>query len=134
MKRVILKIFHQFEKYTSVGIISFTADMVLLYAFTSWLGVFYLFSAFIAYLLSNTLGFFLNRQWTFHKRKESIRKEEFEYLKYIGINVAILVADLGLLYVFVTIPGFWYVGSQAFILSLLGLADFFIEKEVTFHC
>jgi putative flippase GtrA len=92
------KIIKKFLKYLSAGWFQFILDLFLLWIFTDFLGVYYLFSASISVVISSILGFTLNKKYVFKKSK---RKFSQGYLIFLAITIGKIFAITSLLFFFV---------------------------------
>ena len=77
--------FVQFVRYTAVGGISFVADFGTLFAATGILGVHYLISALLGFLVGLTVNYALSVHWVFASRQLQSRRQEFAAFLAIGV-------------------------------------------------
>lgn len=75
----------QFLRYTVVGGVAFVADFGLLVLLTSVIGIHYLLSAALAFIVGLATNYVLSTLWVFHKRTLSNRRLEF--LLFCGIGL-----------------------------------------------
>ena len=85
LKKSTDKIGIQFFRYIFVGGAAFLVDFVSLYLLTDFLGVYYLTSAAIAFILGLIVNYFLSTYWVFNKRKLDNLTFEFGIFAIIGI-------------------------------------------------
>lgn len=107
MKKEVL---NQFVKFSLVGVINTSINLIVLYALTEYFHIYYIISAVFAFLAAVTNSFLLNKTWTF---KENIAyKASLKYFKFIIISVTALLINLIVLYVLVEYFKIWYIYAQ----------------------
>lgn len=118
----------QFGKYAITGTVAGMINLGILYALTAIFGLYYLFSASMAFFISMTIGFFVNQKWTFQMGNIEFLK----YKKYSLVNVFILFINVGILFLLVEYFNIWYFFAQIIALTFLGSLNFIIQKNWTF--
>lgn len=120
----------ELAKYTLVGISGFLVHLGLLYAFTEFVGVYYLVSSLLAGLLVSFYNFGMDKVWSFGEKIEA--RFFREYLSYMIVGGSSLVLKLILLWLFTDFFGIHYLFSQAIAIALLGLFTFICNEIWTF--
>jgi len=124
-------VFSQAFKFAIVGVVNTLINLVVLYIFTEFLGVYYLVSAVFAFIVAVTNSFILNKIWTF---KEDIKhKAASRYVKFIIVSIVALVVNLVFLWVMVEYFKMWYMFAQVLAVILNFLINFFGNKIWTFR-
>ena len=90
------KLFQQFIKFGMVGVINTVSSWIFYYSLL-FLGVHYIVSTTIAYILSSIIGFTLNKIWVF-KNKNKVSSSLFKYIVTYGSSYLL---NIGLMYLFV---------------------------------
>lgn len=121
----------QVSKYLVSGATVNIFELTLLYVFTEYLGIWYLFSSVLAFLFAFCLSFSLQKFWTFKdKEKESVHKQMSLYfllaLANLGFNVIAL-------YLLVQVAGLWYMFAQVLVSGAIAIWSFVMYKFVIFH-
>jgi putative flippase GtrA len=120
----------QFFRYIFVGSIAFIVQFSSLYALTSILGVYYLISAPIAFILGLIANYTLSIYWVFSKHKFNNMWSEFMIFSIIG------VVGLGLneafMWFFTDFLGLFYLISNIFAAALILFWNFFARKLTLF--
>jgi len=120
---------NEFIKFCIVGSFCALQNILIIYLLTSILNLHYIFSIFIQMLYINTLGFYLNRRYTF-----SIQSGHFwhELIKYHTVMMSSLFTVSILMYLLVEVIHIWYL--YAFILLTIGMTiyNFITHKRWTF--
>ena len=120
----------QLFKYLLSGITVAVFELALLYAFTEYLHIWYLFSAILAFFFAFCLSFSLQKFWTFQDtRKEGIPAQVSLYLFVSVCNLGINVVAL---YLLVQVAGLWYMFAQVLINGGIAVWSFVLYKFVIF--
>ena len=120
----------QFFRYIFVGGTAFVIDFGLLYVFTTYLGIYYLISAVLSFLISVLVNYVMSTKWVFNQDKINNKLVEF--------NLFILISTIGLvfteiiLYLLTDICGIYYMISKI-IASILVLFWNFSARRVMYY-
>ena len=113
-------------RFIIAGGSAFSVNIFFLYIFTEFFGLWYIFSATIAFMLSFLVGFSLNKFWTFAESSaDFIHSQIFIYL---GVNLINLAINNALLYFMVESFAIWYILAQALASILIAFESFFVYK------
>ena len=113
-------------RFIIAGGSAFSVNIFFLYIFTEFFGLWYIFSATIAFMLSFLVGFSLNKFWTFAESSaDFIHSQIFIYL---GVNLINLAINNALLYFMVESLAIWYILAQALASILIAFESFFVYK------
>lgn len=117
-------------RYAIAGATASILDVVLLYVFTEFAGVYYLFSAVLGTTISFFARFLLQKLFAFRNRSVRVLPRQIALygLLYIGATLA----TLSLLYVFTEVVGWWYIASQVAAILAVASVSFFIYRYVVF--
>jgi len=118
-------------KFIISGGITAVVGLSLLYALTDLLGLWYLFSAVLAFIGSFFCSFFLQKLWTFGDKSQGRVYRQMSL--YMLVALMNLVFNTALMYLFVDIFGIWYVLAQAIIDVVLAIGSFLIYGSVIFN-
>lgn len=120
----------QVSKYLISGATVNVVELSLLYIFTEYLGIWYLFSSVLAFLFAFCLSFSLQKFWTFQDKKtEDMHKQASLYLFISVCNLGINVVAL---YLLVQVAGLWYMFAQVLINGAIAIWSFVLYKFVIF--
>ena len=113
-------------RFIIAGGSAFSVNIFFLYIFTEFFGLWYIFSATLAFMLSFLVGFSLNKFWTFADSSANfIHSQIFIYL---GVNLVNLAINNALLYFMVESLAIWYILAQALASILIAFESFFVYK------
>lgn len=115
---------HEWVKFTAVGGSGIAVNQLLLIAITESLGVHYVLSAALATLGSSTWNFLWIERWAFASRRP-VQVLRRRYLGFIGLNVALLVLRVPMLWVLTEFALVDYAIS-----NLVTLVAFFLVRVV----
>ncbi|NCR42566.1 MAG: GtrA family protein [Microcystis aeruginosa W13-11] len=122
-----------FFKFLLVGLFCTLQNVFWLYLLTTILKFHYLISTIILMITVNSLGFYLNKRYTFKTYKTRTIKAVFkELIKYHTVMLSSSLIILGLMYVFVDIFRIWYILSNLVISIGMSIYNFLIHKRWTF--
>lgn len=102
-----------------------------LYILTEYIGLWYIHSVIIAFLLSFVVSFTMQKFWTFqNKDKKYIHKQLSLYLL---VSVFNLIFNGSVVYFLVEWVEIWYMGAQFITSAVLALTSFLIYKFLIFN-
>jgi putative flippase GtrA len=120
----------RFAAFVLVGGFCLAANTLLLWALTSGLGLHYLVSTVIAFASITPLGFLLNKVITFRTRREYAR---IELPRYFAAMAASFSANLGLMYLLVSVLGMWYLAASVLVAVTLVVCNFVAADRWSFR-
>lgn len=121
----------QLLRYVISGGITALTELVFLYLFTQILGIWYIFSLLLAFIISFIVSFSLQKFWTFgDTATHRIHIQASTYLFVALINLALNAA---LLYLLVQFTGLWYIYSQILCDAFIAISSFLIYKFIIFE-
>jgi len=130
IKLIVHKILrHNFFRYSIIGAFCAFQNIGILYFLTTLLKLHYIWATLIQMIFVNTVGFYLNRRYTF---KTKINKFWYELWKYHTVMFSSFLTVLVLMYLLVDILHLWYL--YAFIIITIGMTafNFLMHKKWTF--
>ncbi|MBP9668973.1 MAG: GtrA family protein [Candidatus Pacebacteria bacterium] len=101
---------HEFIRYVVASAIALVLDIATLSLLTSILGVPYLVSGAVAFLVGLTAVYILSVRWVFAVR--ALSNPWTEFLLFAGIGVVGLLINEAVLYLFTSVFGFFYLVSK----------------------
>lgn len=121
---------NQFGIFAIVGFIATVINLVFLYIFTEFLGIYYMFSAVLAFFIADLVKYIINTKWTFNTR---LRRNFFRrYYKFFCVSMIALVLNLGLLYSLTEFLGVYYLVSQVIAIAITLWINFIGNKFWTY--
>lgn len=117
-------------RYLISGGTGAAVDFGLLFALTDWLGLWYLASAVIAFVVAFGVSFVLQKLWTFRDRATDRVKRQLAF--YLAVALANLVLNTALVFVFVEYAGLYYLFAQFLAAGLIAVSSFFIYRRLIF--
>jgi putative flippase GtrA len=127
-RRLILR-FKQFFLYCVGGGLAFVTDAGLLFVFTEYGHIWYLFSATLSFLISGVVNYSFQYFITFKGQGGELKKQAGIFLLVALVGLAI---NNSLLYLQVEVFGLWYMAAKAIAAVVVLIWNFFMNKRFTF--
>ncbi len=109
----------------AAGVISFYAA---LYFCTEHLGIWYIASSIIGFILNNTVNFILQKFWTF--RDTETRRTKRQAVQYLTMSLCILGANTLFLYLAVQYLHMSYLKVQIFLTLIFTVVSYLISQKI----
>lgn len=118
-------------KYIVSGGSAAIVDIFFLYVFTDIVGLWYVLSAILAFIIAFFVSFLLQKYWTFgDKSNHNIHRQG---LLYLFISLLNLCLNTALVYFFTDIVTLHYLLSQFITGIILAFSSYFIYKRFVFN-
>ena len=92
------KLFQQIARFGVIGVLAFAIDYGFLYAFTEWLGIYYLISSVLSFSISVIFNYIASVLWVFDVKQETSKTRNFILFivfSVIGLGINQLIMWLG---------------------------------------
>ena len=120
----------KFLLYVAVGGVCALLNLAVLWLLTDILGIHYLLSNTISFFALTPVGFVLQKLMTFRTPRAHAGVEWPRYFATMGSSFA---ANLGLMYVLVSLLGLWYLAANVITTVLLLVANFLVNLRWSFR-
>lgn len=120
----------QFMRYLLVGGLSFVVDFATLFALTHFLGLHYLVSATIGFLLGLATNYALCIAWIFDYR--ALQNRLHEFIVFSGIGLAGLLLNNLIMYLLTDLAGLHYLGSKLVAAAMVLIFNFGMRRQMLF--
>jgi len=120
---------HVALRYLMSGGTAGVTDLAVLYILHNILGVYYLLSAIIAFILAFCVSFTLHKFWTFKSHEEETHKQ---VIMYFGTSLFGLTLNTLLMYIFVDYIHVQVILSQIIVGFMVASCSFFISRNIVF--
>ena len=120
----------RFVAFALIGGLCLGLNLLVLWTLTSGLGIHYLISTAIAFSTITPLGFLLNKVVTFRTRREYV---PIELPRYFSAMAASFAANLGLMYLLVSVLGLWYLPASLLVAVTLLVVNFLTSDRWSFR-
>lgn len=121
---------NQFLRFFTVGGFCAFLNLIILYILTDLCKFHYLVSILIQNIFVNSIGFYLNRSFTFKKAKDNFLQG---LIKYHIVMVSSLIIVSFLMYLFVDIFHIWYMTAFIIVTVIMIAYNFISHKKWTFN-
>ncbi len=118
-------------RYLVAGITGASTQIGLLYVFTDIVGLWYIYSSLLAFLIAIIISFTLQKFWTFADGE--IKKAHYQFAYYIGVAVLGIFINTIFMYIFVDIFGIWYIFAQILTGGIIAVFNFIMYKFFIFN-
>lgn len=119
-------------RYIIAGGTGAFVNLLSMYIFTSIIGIWYITSAILAFILSLLITFFIQKIWTFRDSIFEVAHARRQAILYTISSTSFLVLNTALLYILVDFFGLWYLFAQFLSLGVVACASFLFNKSFTF--
>jgi len=116
-------------RFVMVGGVCFATNFAVLFCGTGVFGWHYLISMAVSIVVANTLGWLLNRRWTFAESGDPWWKE---YFRYLSVSLSSTLIGLGLMVLCVSVMSIHYLLSNAMVSLLMLLFNFIAHRDWSF--
>ena len=120
----------QFFKYCVGGGTAFIVDFSLLYIFTEFLGLWYLWSASASFIIAVYVNYLIQKFWTF---KSSGQRALRQFLVFSAVQIVGLFINNTTIYILVESFGRWYMFSKAAAAAIVLIWNFWASKMFVFN-
>ena len=118
-------------KYLFSGGAAVAVNLFALYVFTDLFGIWYVASSVVAFCVSLSIGFFLQKFWTF--RDGDMRSIKRQMVMYTAVGVLNVILGPTLLYLVVETFGIWYMLAQFLVMVARAVESYFLNRFITFR-
>jgi len=123
-----IKRLEQYFKFGVIGVVGAIINTILLYAFTEYLGMYYMLSAFLSIEAAIISMFFLNNKFTFKPLKKGFEQIIKGLIRSNIIRSVGIIVQLGILYSLTEYFGINYLVSNLAGILIGGIFTFYGEK------
>lgn len=116
------------SKYILSGVIATSAALAALVFFREVVGLWYLYSSTIAFLVGFTSSFLLQKFWTFNEPTNSGAHKQLMWFLIVSL-INLVINGVGM-YVFVDVFGIWYFLSQVCVTTFIAVWSFFAYRVI----
>ena len=120
----------RFLRFTAISSITFAVDLFLLFAFTDWLGIHYLVSVVLAFLIAITINYVFVRPLVF---PESTRPVGTGYVYFVVIITVGASLSVALMAFMVEVLGLHYLLARILIACFVGFWNYLMNAYVNFR-
>ncbi|MEI7688575.1 MAG: GtrA family protein [Candidatus Nomurabacteria bacterium] len=123
-KKKILKV----VRFFSAGIISTIFGFSMLYAFTEYIGIHYLLSFVMSFIISDIFSFVIKKFWVFEEK--NIKEAKLQIFLYLVLSIMYLITNTGLLLIGVEYLHIHYLIIQAVVIFLLLMPNYVLSQKI----
>lgn len=118
-----------FVKFILVGGLCASLNLTLFFIFTNLLGMHYILSLVVLTIIVNSIGFYLNKRYTFKSTKKSFL---YDLYKYHLVMLSSLIISILLMYLLVDILNYWQIYSFIIVTVIMTVYNFVAHNKWTY--
>lgn len=118
----------QLFKFGIVGVIAFLIDYGILWCLTEYIGLWYLLSASISFVISVTFNYFASMKYVFVPREDMSERKQF--LLFVGMSAIGLCINEAGMWLLVDLVGIHYMISKIGVTAVVMVYNFITRKLV----
>ncbi len=120
--------FKQAARFCIAGAAGIIAYYAALYGLTEYLGVWYVVSAVLGFILNTGLNFTLQKFWTFQNKETEMVGRQLAL--YAVMTICFLIGNTVFLYLMVQYLHLWYIGAQVILTVVISILSFIISGRI----
>jgi putative flippase GtrA len=114
------------------GVVVGAVNIGSLWLFHYKFGINEIISNLMAWILYNFVSFVTNRKSVFHTQTENARQYLMQLIQFYLSRVLTLLVEEGIIFLLVTLLGWWAMGVKIFTSILVIFLNYFISKKYIF--
>ncbi|MFA6459314.1 MAG: GtrA family protein [Candidatus Paceibacterota bacterium] len=118
----------QAVRFCIAGAAGVLAYYTALYCLTEYLGVWYVASAVVGFILNTGLNFTLQKFWTFQNKETGMVHRQI--VLYVAMTISFLIGNTVFLYLMVQYLHMWYIGAQMILTVLISILSFIFSGRI----
>lgn len=111
------------------GMVGVLVHLLFLYVFVDFLGIWYLLATCLAFCISATTGYFLQKYFTFKNDSKNIKTQ---FTVFFTFNVLTFTLNILMMYLFVDYLHIVYIGSQVLACFLNAIISYIVFNKIIF--
>lgn len=117
-------------RFLGVGGFCAGLSLIMMFILTSLIQINYLISSVITILVTNFIGFYLNKYYTFQTKKKLFWRELW---KYYSVMLSSYIFNIFAMYVLVDLINIWYLYANMLLIAVLTPVNYFFHKKWSFR-
>jgi len=118
-------------RYLVSGFSAAGTNIFLLYIFTHFFHIWYLYSSVLSFVISIAVSFSLQKLWTFQDKKTE--RVHHQFARYMLLALFGIILNTLLMFLFVDILNIWYILGQIMTGGLIAIFNFVMYKFFVFN-
>ncbi|MGZ8191390.1 MAG: GtrA family protein [Methylococcaceae bacterium] len=126
---IYIVISRNFVKFILIGGFCASLNLILFFVFTNLLGMHYILSLVALTIIVNSIGFYLNKRYTFKSAKKSFL---YDLYKYHLVMLSSLMISILFMYLLVDILNFGHIYSFLTVTVIMTVYNFLVHNKWTY--
>jgi len=122
--------YNRFLRYTISGVGTFGVDLLLVWLLTEFVGLYYLSSVAIAFLVAVSVNYLISRDWVFRGTRRDFKSG---YIFFVFITMSGLALTAGLMALSVEVLGLYYLVARVVVSALVGIYNYMVNLYFNFR-
>lgn len=110
------------------GGVSSILGFTILYVFTEYIGIWYLLSSVMSFIICDIFSFILKKFWVFEEK--DIKEARLQIFLYFVLSMMYLITNTILMFISVEYMHIQYIISQVIIIFILLMPNYFITQKI----
>lgn len=123
-----MKLFKQFLQFGIVGVICFVIDYGLMIILTEYIGIDYLLSCALSFIISTTANYYLSKRYVFEFKRN--KNMTIEFILFVLLSSVGLGLTETLMFTFVDKFGLYYMFSKIIVTGIVMFYNFLTRKII----
>jgi putative flippase GtrA len=124
---------NELAQYVFWGIMATIINIVAFYVFTEFIGIRYIVSNIVAWILTVTFAFFTNKYLVFIDKDTAKEIIVSKYFIFLASRIITGVLDMGFMFLLVTIMVLDEMYSKILVSAFIIILNYFISKYLVFY-
>lgn len=118
----------KFIRFCLSGAIATLVDVSLLYVFTEFIGIWYLTSATLSFIIGTLIHYAISSFWVFESRHKTLK----QYLIFVLVQTVGLAINLLVIFILVEYFNWWYIFGKLIAVVIGVMWNYFANLKITF--
>lgn len=123
-REIILKV----VRFCISGGVSTILGFTILYVFTEYIGIWYLLSSVMSFIICDIFSFIIKKFWVFEEK--DIKEARLQIFLYFVLSMMYLITNTILMFISVEYMHIQYIISQVIIIFILLMPNYFITQKI----
>ena len=118
-------------RYLVAGFTGAGTNIGLLYILTDIVGIWYLYSSAMSFVVAVVVSFMLQKFWTF--ADQNVEKVHHQFARFLGVALFGIIINTACMFFLVDVIGLWYILAQIITGALIAIINFLMYKFLIFN-
>lgn len=120
--------FLKIVRFCVSGGLSAIFGFMMLYGFTEYIGIWYLLSSIMSFIISDIFSFLIKKFWVFEEK--DIKEAKLQIFLYLLLSILYLMTNTIFLFIFVEYLHIQYIISQVIVIFILLAPSYILSQRI----